>query len=417
VEQLVGYYFINEEEFFMKKEVAQLQQQMKKEKKAFIKFLRDIIEIPSLSGQEKKVAERIKKEMNRVGFDKAWLDKMGNVIGQIGKGKTKILFDAHIDTVGVANRSAWKFDPFQGKVEKGIIYGLGASDNKGALASMVYAGKLIKQLGLTDDFTLYVVGSVQEEDCDGLPYQYILGKTDLKPDYIILGEATNLDIYRGHRGRMEIQVTTSGVSCHGSAPERGVNAIYKMFPIIQGIEKLNNQLKTDKFLGKGTVVVTKIECQTGSINTVPNQCTIYLDRRLTKGETKQSAVNEIKALFKDTDAKVSILKYEVPSYTGELLPVEKYFPTWVLAEQHPLVQSGVAAATLIRGSKPKISKWIFSTNGVATMGLFNVPTIGFGPGNEVDAHTSNDHIPIEHLEKAAMGYALLPTILTTKSRK
>ncbi|MDI6784853.1 MAG: YgeY family selenium metabolism-linked hydrolase, partial [bacterium] len=276
---------------------------------------------------------------------------------------------------------------------------------------------LIKQLGLMDDFTLYVVGSVQEEDCDGLCYQYILGKTNLKPDYIVLGEATELDIYRGHRGRMEIQVTTSGISCHGSAPERGVNAIYKMTPIIQGIEKLNKRLKSDKFLGKGTVVVTKIECQTGSINTVPNQCTIYLDRRLTKGETKQSAVKEIKSLFKDNDTKIAVLNYSVPSYTDYLLPVEKYYPTWVLEEKHPLVQSGVESATLIRGTKPKISKWIFSTNGIATMGMFKIPTIGFGPGNEVNAHTSNDHIPIEHLEKAAMVYALFPSILTTQSRK
>jgi putative selenium metabolism hydrolase len=213
---------------------------------------------------------------------------------------------------------------------------------------------------------------------------------------------------------MEIKVTTKGVSCHGSAPERGVNAIYKMTPIIQGIEKLNKKLKIDKFLGKGTVVVTKIECQTGSINTVPNQCTIYLDRRLTKGETKQSAVNEIKSVIKNIDAEVAVLSYQVPSYTGYLLPTEKYFPTWVLEENHPLVQSGVQASTLIRGKRPQISKWILSTNGIATLVLFKVPTIGFGPGNEVDAHTSTDHISIEHLKKAAMVYALLPKVLTAK---
>lgn len=401
----------------MKELVSKLQQQIQKEEKSLVKFLRDLVAIPSLSGQEKKVAERIKQEMKKVGFDKAWLDKQGNVIGQIGKGKTKLLLDAHIDTVGVANRAAWKFDPFKGKVEKGMVYGLGASDNKGAIASMVYAGKLVKQLGLTNEITLYVVGSVQEEDCDGLCYQYILGKSGLKPDYIVLGEATNLDIYRGHRGRMEIQVTTKGASCHGSAPERGVNAIYKMTPIIQGIEKLNQKLKTDKFLGKGTIVVTKIECKTGSINTVPNQCTIYLDRRLTKGETKQSAVKEIKSVIKNIDAEVTVLKYAVPSYTGYVLPTEKYFPTWVLEEKHPLVQAGVQASNLIRGNRPQISKWIFSTNGVATMGMFNVPTIGFGPGNEVDAHTSTDHISIEHLKKAAMVYALFPQMLIEKLNK
>ncbi|MFB3897363.1 MAG: M20/M25/M40 family metallo-hydrolase, partial [bacterium] len=145
----------------MKVLVSKLHQQIKKEEKSLVKFLRDLVAIPSLSGQEKKVAERIKQEMLRVGFDKAWLDKMGNVIGQIGTGKTKLLLDAHIDTVGVANRAAWKFDPFKGNVKKGIIYGLGSSDNKGAIASMVYAGKLVKQLGLANEITLYVVGSVQ----------------------------------------------------------------------------------------------------------------------------------------------------------------------------------------------------------------------------------------------------------------
>jgi len=398
----------------MKQTIPLLHKQINLESTAMVRFLREIIAIPSLSGQEKKVAERIKKEMKQVGFDTVWLDGMGNVIGQIGKGKTRILLDAHIDTVGVANRSAWKFDPFTGKVKDGVVYGLGASDNKGAIASMVYGGKLIKRLGLENEYTLYVVGSVQEEDCDGLCYQYILGKTDLNPDYVVLGEATNLDIYRGHRGRMEIQVITSGVSCHGSAPERGINAIYKMNPIIKGIEQLNKTLKSDKFLGKGTVVVTKIECQTASINAVPNQCTIYLDRRLTKGETKRTAVNEIKSLIKDKDGKVAVLQYQVPSYTGYVLPTEKYYPTWVLEENHPLVQAGVKTAQITRGNNPKISKWIFSTNGIATRGMYKIPTIGFGPGNEVDAHTSNDHISIDHLEKAAIFYALFPAILVKK---
>ncbi|MCX7918092.1 MAG: YgeY family selenium metabolism-linked hydrolase [bacterium] len=397
--------------------VKKLSEQAEHEKPRLVRFLRELIAIPSLSGNEKKVVDRIKKEMNHVGFDTVWSDKFGNIIGQIGIGKTKILYDAHIDTVGIGNRAAWQFDPFKGKVEDGNVYGLGASDNKGAIASMVYAGKLIKQFGLDQKFTLYVVGSVQEEDCDGLCYQYIFGQSGLKPDYVVLGEATNLDIYRGHRGRMEIQVTTSGVSCHASAPERGVNAIYQMTPIIQGIEKLNRRLKSDKFLGKGTVVVTKIECQTASINAVPNQCTIYLDRRLTIGETKQSAVAEIKSLLKNTEAKVSVLQYLKPSYTGYLLPTEKYFPTWVLEENHPLVQIGVETATLIRRTRPKLSKWIFSTNGVTTMGRFKIPTIGFGPGNEIHAHTSNDHIPIDHLVKAVQFYALFPTMVTTKLLK
>ncbi|OGR79075.1 MAG: selenium metabolism hydrolase [Elusimicrobia bacterium GWC2_64_44] len=387
----------------------------KKYEPDMIKFMRDMIAIPSESCQEKAVVLRIKKEMQKTGFDKITIDPMGNIIGRIGKGKTVIAMDAHIDTVGIGSLKEWKWNPYKGKVDKGIIYGRGASDQEGGMVSMVYAGKILKDLGLDKDFTLYVVGSVQEEDCDGLCWQYIYKEDKLRPDCVIITEPTNLNIYRGHRGRMEIAVTTYGVSCHGSAPERGKNAVYMMAKVANEIEKLNTRLKGDKFLGKGTVTISYIDCKTPSLCAVPNQSYIHLDRRLTKGETKALAVKQVTDAVKRTglkpsEFKVEVLRYDTPSYTGLKYPTEKYYPTWVLEESHPVCKAGVKTFENAFGKAPLVDKWTFSTNGIATMGMFGIPTIGFGPANEKFAHSVNDQVPVDHLVKAAAFYALFTQV-------
>lgn len=394
-----------------KKSLEKLLEKSKKYEKKMIKFMRDLISIPGESCHEKEVVLRIKEEMEKTGFDEVKIDKMGNIIGKIGSGKKIIAMDAHIDTVGIGSLDEWQWDPYKGKMENGIIYGRGASDQRASMVSMVYAGKIIKDLKLTADYTLYVVGSVQEEDCDGLCWQYIHKEVGIKPDCVIITEPTNLNIYRGHRGRMEISVRTEGISCHGSAPERGKNAIYMMSKIVNEIEKLNERLKKDSFLGKGTIAVTYIDCKTPSLCAVPNECYIHLDRRLTNGETKTSAVKEVKDAIKKAGikkAKVEVLKYDTPSYTGLVYPTEKYYPTWVLEEKDILCQAAVNTYKQVFSKKPKIDKWTFSTNGVATMGMFKIPSIGFGPANEIYAHTVNDQVPVDHLIKAAAFYALFP---------
>ena len=264
------------------------------------KFLRDMVAIPSESCQEKDVILRIKQEMEKVGFDEVRIDKMGNILGRIGHGKHVIAMDAHIDTVGIADPKLWACDPYKGKLENGVIYGRGASDQEGGMASMVYAGKIIKDLGLEDDYTLWVTGTVQEEDCDGLCWDVIMKEKvlDPAPEIVVITEPTNLNIYRGHRGRMEICVRTHGVSCHGSAPERGKNAVYMMAKIANEIEKLNDRLHVDPFLGKGTVTISYIDCKTPSLCAVPDEAYIHLDRRLTAGETEEIAVNEVKDAVK-----------------------------------------------------------------------------------------------------------------------
>lgn len=388
----------------------QILKAVEEKKNDVVDFLRRIIAIPSTSAKEKGVAEEIKKEMEKLHYDKAWIDKAGNVIGQIGNGKTKIVFDSHIDTVDIGDIKSWPYDPFKGKFENNAVYGRGASDNKGAAACQVYGAAIMKELGLADDFTVYVLGSVQEEDCDGAAMLHFLTKTVPDINYVVMGECTGLCVYRGHRGRMEMTVTTKGKSCHGSAPGRGENAIYKMTPIIAAIEKLNDNLKYDEFLGNGTIAVTKIECQTPSLNSVPDECKIYIDRRLTVGETKESSVKELEDIAKG-NAKVEVLYYDTPSYTGEHIDQEKYFPTWVLPEDHKLVQAGAKTYEKLFGSKAKISKWVFSTNGVASMGRLNIPTIGFGPSKEEYAHSTEDQVTVDHLLKATAFYAAFANVL------
>lgn len=384
-----------------------------KHRKDMIAFARDLIRIPSFSMQEGSLVTRIKKEMIKVGFDKIKIDAMGNIIGFIGHGKKKIMIDAHIDTVGIGDKTAWKIDPFGGVFKNDTIYGRGATDQKLSMVSMVYGGKLIKELGLEGDYTYMAVGSVMEEDCDGLPLLHIINKEKIKPDFVVLTEPTNLAVYRGHRGRMEMKVVTKGRSCHASAPERGDNAVVKMSAIIEQITALNPKLRKDKFLGKGTVVVTSVDCKTPSLNAVPDECTIYLDRRLTLGETLKSSVEEIKRLpaVKRAGAKVEVLYYDAMAWTGLKVGQEKYFPTWVLPENHKLVQAGVKAGIVALGKKPIVDKWVFSTNGVATAGRLKIPTIGFGPSNEIYAHTVNENMPVDHLVKSAVFYAAITQYL------
>ena len=372
-----------------------------------VSFLRDIVGIPSPSCEEKGVAERTKSEMEKLGYDEVRIDSFGSVLGKLGDGENLILYDAHMDTVGIGDPDACAYDPYKGKVEDGIVYGRGAGDNKGGLASMIYGAALSKKMGLLDGVTLYVVGSAQEETCDGLAYKTVITEDGLRPDVVVLGECTGLNIYRGQRGRIEITVTTKGRSCHASAPERGENAIYKMVKIVKGIEELNPNLGDDNFLGKGTVVVTKMEVDTPSLNAIPDKAVIYIDRRLTTGETKESALSEIREIAGDNGV-VEILEYKATSYTGKKEKMEKYYPTWQLDTNHHALKSAEAAYKEIFGDEPIVDKWTFSTNGVYTAGIEGIPTFGLGPSVEEVTHSVDDQVSIDDLIKAAAFYAGYP---------
>ncbi|MFW2368319.1 MAG: YgeY family selenium metabolism-linked hydrolase [Desulforhopalus sp.] len=373
-------------------------------------FLRDMVRIPSESCDEKKVVLRIAEEMENVGFDKVEIDPMGNVLGTIGSGKHIIAMDAHIDTVGVGNIDNWEFDPYEGYEDDETIGGRGTSDQEGGMASMVYAGKIIKDLDLAGEYTLVVVGSVQEEDCDGLCWQYIIKESGLKPDFVVSTEPTDGGIYRGQRGRMEIRVDVAGISSHGSAPERGDNAIFKMGKILGELESLHERLITDDFLGKGSLTVSEIFYTSPSRCAVADGCSISIDRRLTVGEDGPYAIKEIEDLpaVKAANAKVSMYNYDRPSYTGLVYPTECYFPSWVIPEDHEVTKATVDAYKNLFDQEPHVDKWTFSTNGVSIMGLLGIPCIGFGPGREAEAHAPNEKTWKADLVRCAALYAALP---------
>jgi len=385
----------------------------KKLEPGLAKFMQDIIRIPSLSSSEGAVIERIRAEMIQLDFDEVTVDPMGNLIGRIGSGPCVIALDGHVDTVDVGDPSLWDRDPHSGDIEDGVLYGRGASDMKGGVASSVYAGALLKQNGIPENVTLYVTATVQEEDCDGLCWQYIVNEDGLRPDLVVITEPTSLRIYRGQRGRMEMEVHASGVSCHGSAPERGINAVYRMAGIIADIEKLNERLAPREPLGKGTVTISEVRSTSPSLCAVADGCTIHLDRRLTVDETEQTAVEEILALpsVQAADATVTVLDYAVASHTGLTYPTRKYYPAWEIDESDPLIDTAKTAYREAFGGEPETGFWTFSTNGVATAGMHGIPSIGFGPGHEHFAHAPNEQVEIEHLVRSAAFYtALVETI-------
>ena len=380
--------------------------------KEMTKFLRDLIAIPGESCGEECVIKRIEKEMNDLGFDEVTIDGMGNILGYMGSGKTLIAYDAHIDTVGLGEISNWKFDPYIGYENETEIGGRGASDQLGGIVSSVYGAKIMKDLGLlSDKYKVLVTGTVQEEDCDGLCWQYIVNVDGIRPEFVVITEPTDGNIYRGQRGRMEIRVEVKGVSCHGSAPERGDNAIYKMADIIKEVQALNDRLHFDPFLGKGTLAVSEIFYNSPSRCAVADMAAISVDRRLTDGETWEMALEEIRALpsVKKYNAEVSMYKYDRPSWTELTYPTECYFPTWVIPEDHPATK---AMAESYRGmfGEPVVDKWTFSTNGVSVMGRFGIPCIGFGPGKEAQAHAPNEITWKADLVKCAAVYAALPAL-------
>jgi putative selenium metabolism hydrolase len=378
-----------------------------------LNFFREIVAIPSVMGQIGDVGQRVAEEMERLKFDEVRFDRMGNVLGRIGNGPRVLLYDSHLDTVDVGDPTAWEWDPFQGKIEDGIFYARGAGDEKQSTPGMIYGLALARDLGLLDGYTVYYFGNM-EEDCDGIAPNVLVEVEGIRPDFVVIGEPTRMQVYRGHKGRVELKVVAKGRSIHAASNQLGDNAIYKMLPVIAGVRDLNDQLHTDPFLGQGRITVSKIECQTPSINAVPDECTIYIDRRLTFGESKELAVEQVQALIPEEHSesiRVEILHYDTPSYTGYQYPVEKYFPAWAIDEDHPLVQAGLEACRILWDQTAPAGKWDFSTNGIYWNGKAGIPSIGFAPGDERTAHGALDQVPLEDVVRATEFYALLPALL------
>jgi len=377
-------------------------------------FMREICAIPSMDSQIGPVGERIAQEMKKLNFDEVRFDKMGNIMGRIGNGERVIVFDSHIDTVGVGDPDEWEWDPFEGKVEDGVLYARGACDEKGSTPGMIYGMAVARDLGLLDGWTAWYFGNM-EEWCDGIaPNTFVEIDPKIRPDYVIIGEPTKMNVYRGHKGRLEMKVVAKGVSAHAASNHVGINAIYLLLPVIAGIRDMEPHLGDHPFLGNGKITVSDMTVQTPSINAVPDEAVIYIDRRMTFGETEAEAIAQVEALIPEEYKErvtVEALFYEEPSYTGFVFPVEKYFPAWAMDEDHPLVQAGLKARHLIGLEDAPAGKWAFSTNGIYWAGKANIPSIGFGPGDEVTAHTVNDCVNLNDVVKAGEFYALITALL------
>lgn len=393
--------------------IEKLNQMVADAEEDIISFLREIVAIPSTDSQIEEVGKRIGEEMVKLGFDSVYFDRYGSIVGRIGDGEKVILFDSHIDTVGIGDPDQWEWDPFEGKIEDGKLYARGALDEKGSTPGMVYGMAFARDLGLLDGYTAYYLGNI-EEWCDGVACQAFHEWTEVEPDFVVIGEPTKMQVYRGHKGRVELEIVCKGKSAHAASNQYGDNAIYKMMPIVQGVESMNDELPTHPFLGQGRITVTEISSVSPSVNAVPDECRIFIDRRITYGETKESVVSSIQALIPqelEKDFEIVDLVYTDPSYNGAVFAYEKFFPAWILEEEHELVQAGQKAVAALWDPDRPTGKWDFSTNGNYWRGKAGIPSIGFGPGDEIYAHSHNEHVPLDEVVEATKFYALLPYML------
>ncbi len=327
-----------------------------------IAFTQELVRIKSYTHDEEEIVSFIAAKMKSLGYDEVIQDDFGNVAGRIGSGETTILFDSHCDTVAVNDADKWIADPFGGEIIDGKLYGRGAVDMKGAIAATVYAGYAMKQLSLHEGKSIYVSCSILEEDVEGEALLYLCDKNKITPDFAVICEPSSSKLALGHRGRAMLTISTEGVSAHGSSPELGVNAVYKVKDIIGRIEELQLRLTADD--NAGSIALSRIESRAVSLNAVPDYCKLYLDRRLELGETRESVSRELDALVEGTSATWEVLKIRDRTWTGKELTCEAFFLPWELDQNHLLTRAGIEAFKDASGHEATLFKWNFSTNGL-----------------------------------------------------
>ncbi|WP_455599106.1 YgeY family selenium metabolism-linked hydrolase [Cloacibacillus sp.] len=374
--------------------------------KELIEFARQLVRLQSYSDHEGAVAEAVVAKMRELGYDEAFIDSTGNAVGFIGGGKRLIHFDSHMDTVEVNDAEAWLLPPFAAEIKDGRLYGRGSVDMKSALAASVYGAALARELGHTKDKRICVSGSVCEEYCDGENIKMMYRELSLRPDFVVICEPSDNVITLGHKGKAQMRIKTHGLSAHGSAPEKGINAVYEMAEIIGRVEALNKKL-TDEGSPHGTIVLSDISCVTASLNAVPSEAEIYLDRRLVLGETEEKVHAEMEELIRGKRASWETGTLRRTSWKGAPLVYEPLHMAWKLDEESPLFFAANAAYAETFGKAPeRYDFWDFGTNAVTPVSM-GIATIGFGPGEYKLAHMRDENCEVQKITDAAKFYAAL----------
>lgn len=371
-----------------------------------VSLIQQAIQTRSYSDEEGAFAHFFKSAMDGLGFDETIIDSAGNVIGRLGDGKTIIQFDGHMDTVRVNDEKDWKYPPFSGASADGFIWGRGSVDMKSALLAAAYGAAAAKRNGWLRDKTVYVTGTVCEEYCDGVNLRHLYRELNLKPDCCIICEPSDNRIVLGHKGKAQIRIVTHGISSHGSAPEKGKNAVYEMAEIITRVEQLNENLCSRQH-PHGTIVLSDISCVSPSLNAVPGECSIYLDRRLALGESLDQVRSEMEALVRGKDAHWETGTLRHTSWTGLALDYEPMHEPWTADENSPLAQALRRAwKKVYPGMEEIYDFWDFGTNAVTPVSM-GIPTIGFGPGEYKLAHMRDERCSIPKIMEACRVYAEL----------
>ena len=373
-------------------------------------FLQRMVRTPSPPGQEAAVAQLVADEMQKLGLRKVHIDEVGNVIGKLGRDDGPILLiDAHLDTAQVSEPTVWEHDPYGGEIVGDVLFGLGSDDAKGSIAGMLYGLGLLASDQSNLPGQIYVVATVQEVPAEGLALRAFVENSGVRPDWTLIAKPTNMKVMRGHRGRMEILLSTFGRTAHAAMPDRGENALYAAARLIFGIELLGISLMSDPVLGQGSISVTQLQSLSSARNAIPDRCDMVIDRRVTLGETAPRVLSELEALIQREGlrAEVKIARYQKSAYTGYKLSGEAHYPAWLLAADHPLILQAVASLDRSLGRKPEVAIWRFSSDGVYTMGLAGIPTIGFGPGDDMLSHAPNEFIKLSDLHRSIPAYANL----------
>jgi putative selenium metabolism hydrolase len=379
--------------------------------KDVIHYARKLVQIPSLSGEEKELAFCIREVLDEFGLDKAYIDELGDVIGFV-KGRSLhplVVLEGHMDHVSPGNVELWKCQPYSAEVINGNIFGRGVVDMKASLAAMTFAAK--EALSKEHEGTLILCFVVHEETVEGTAIQHIIEKEIREaPDLVVLGEPTNLDLGVGHRGRAVINVELSGRTAHASMPELGLNAVHAASKLINYVEEeLNPNLPFHQKLGKATIATIGFGASPKAGPQIPDRSKILFDRRMILGETENEILRPIKEKVDELveegtvlDGTTRILEEDIKCWTGRKLRTRDFFPSWLIKETR-IVQRALKSLWK-RGFHANTHVWKFSTDGVYTYGLRNIPTVGIGPGDETLAHQPNEHVCMRDVEKAVQAY-------------